>query len=139
VQFTINITNDQPIWFHCKQLLHCGMGMVGSINAPTNGTNTFAAFQQAALNIGSNEVEQTSGGAVTGGVNGIATATPADTGIPASAGTVTSAGTATSADTTNSASTANPAGSSTPTSSSAKNIASMGAVLCGILAVLVLA
>jgi plastocyanin len=29
-QFSINITNDAaPIWFHCKQVLHCGMGMVG--------------------------------------------------------------------------------------------------------------
>ncbi|GAW01931.1 hypothetical protein LENED_003554 [Lentinula edodes] len=85
VQFTINVTDDQRIiWFHCKQILHCGMGMVGSINAPTNGSNTFQAFQAAALQIGSNEVTQTSGGPVTGGVHGIATATPAATGTSGS-------------------------------------------------------
>jgi len=29
-QFSIMIEDDtKPIWFHCKQLLHCGMGMVG--------------------------------------------------------------------------------------------------------------
>ncbi|KAF8878933.1 hypothetical protein BD779DRAFT_1803504 [Infundibulicybe gibba] len=56
VQFSINITDStKPIWFHCKQVLHCGMGMVGSINAPTSGSNTFTAFQSAAMVIGSNE------------------------------------------------------------------------------------
>ncbi|KAJ3867564.1 hypothetical protein EV359DRAFT_71081 [Lentinula novae-zelandiae] len=85
VQFTINVTDDQRIiWFHCKQILHCGLGMVGSINAPVNGSNTFQAFQAAALQIGSNEVTQTSGGPVTGGVHGIATATPAATGTSGS-------------------------------------------------------
>ncbi|TFK42931.1 Cupredoxin [Crucibulum laeve] len=77
-QFTINITDDtKPIWFHCKQVLHCGMGMVGSINAPQNGTNTFDAFMAAAMKIGSNEQTETDNGAVTGGVNGVATAAPA--------------------------------------------------------------
>ncbi|KII88755.1 hypothetical protein PLICRDRAFT_637307 [Plicaturopsis crispa FD-325 SS-3] len=55
VQFSINITDDTtPIWFHCEQVTHCGLGMVGSINAPSSG-NTFSAFQQAAMAIGSNE------------------------------------------------------------------------------------
>jgi len=79
VQFSITIENDQePIWFHCKQVDHCGMGMVGSINAPTTG-NTFAAFQAAAQAIGSNEVTETDNGPVTGGVNAVASATPANT------------------------------------------------------------
>jgi hypothetical protein len=76
-QFTINITNDaNPIWFHCKQVMHCGMGMVGSINAPSTG-NSFTAFKAAALAIGGKEVTETDNGAVTGGVNAIATAGPA--------------------------------------------------------------
>ncbi|KAK0228303.1 Cupredoxin [Armillaria fumosa] len=75
-QFTINITDDtQPIWFHCKQLGHCGMGMVGSVNAPATG-NTFDGFQAAAMKIGSSEVTEQDNGAVTGGVNGVATAGP---------------------------------------------------------------
>ena len=43
------------IWFHCKQVTHCGLGMVGSINAPSSGQYTFQAFQAAAKAIGSNE------------------------------------------------------------------------------------
>ncbi|KAJ3830401.1 hypothetical protein F5880DRAFT_1606711 [Lentinula raphanica] len=125
VQFTINITDDQllnrsgfigpfiytAIWFHCKQILHCGMGMVGSINAPTNGSLTFDAFQAAAMQIGSNEVTQTSGGPVTGGVHGIATATPAATG-------------------TSGASSGSSASSNT--SSAIINVASMSTVILGL-------
>ncbi|KAK7023762.1 high-temperature-induced dauer-formation protein-domain-containing protein [Favolaschia claudopus] len=80
-QFSITITDDtKPIWFHCKQFQHCGMGMVGSINAPQNGTNTFAAFQAAASKIGLSEPQETDTGAVTGGLNAIATNPPAATG-----------------------------------------------------------
>ncbi|KAF7359533.1 hypothetical protein MSAN_01296400 [Mycena sanguinolenta] len=78
-QFTIVITDDQPIYFHCKQVTHCGLGMVGTINAPTNGTNTFAAFQAAASKIGSSEVTETDHGPVTGGFNAIASLAPSAT------------------------------------------------------------
>jgi plastocyanin len=111
VQFTINITNTDPIWYHCKEVGHCGMGMVGSINAPTNGS-TFEAYQAAAMKIGSSEVAQTSGGAITGGVNGIATATPAATFSATS--------------------------SSGSSSSSTRNIASLVAVLISIAAIVVM-
>jgi hypothetical protein len=65
------------IWFFCKQasqimylffgsenllnyryfeqVMHCGIGMVGSINAPATG-NTYAAYLAAAKAIGSNEL-----------------------------------------------------------------------------------
>ncbi|KAJ6546450.1 hypothetical protein DFH09DRAFT_1171064 [Mycena vulgaris] len=80
-QFTILITDaTKPIWFHCKQQLHCGMGMVGSINANDNATNNFAAFQAAAMKIGPNEVTEKDNGAVTGGFNAVASAGPAATG-----------------------------------------------------------
>ncbi|KAF9036702.1 Cupredoxin [Panaeolus papilionaceus] len=85
-QFTINITNTDPIWFFCKQVSHCGLGMVGSINAPASG-NTFSAFQAAAMAIGSNEPTITDNGPVTGGVNGVASAAPSsDTGSSSSGG-----------------------------------------------------
>ncbi|KAF9009366.1 Cupredoxin [Cyathus striatus] len=87
VQFTINVTSTDPIWFHCKQVLHCGMGMVGSINAPSSGNNTFDAFMQAAMAIGSNEQTEQDNGPVTGGVGAIATATPAATGTGAAGST----------------------------------------------------
>ncbi|KAI0337321.1 hypothetical protein BDW22DRAFT_957537 [Trametopsis cervina] len=51
--WNLTITDDStPIWFYCGQLApipHCTQGMVGSINAPTSGNRTFAAFQQAAI------------------------------------------------------------------------------------------
>ncbi|KAJ6455815.1 hypothetical protein C8R45DRAFT_1111321 [Mycena sanguinolenta] len=79
-QFTIVITDDQPIYFHCKQLLHCGMGMVGVINAPANGS--FADFQAAATKIGSSEPTETDTGAVTNAMASVpptATATVSNT------------------------------------------------------------
>jgi len=75
-QFTINITDaNTPIWFHCKQIGHCGMGMVGSINAPSTG-NTFDNFMSAALKVGGNEVTETDAGFVSGGVGAVATGAP---------------------------------------------------------------
>jgi hypothetical protein len=43
--FTITVNDTNPIWFYCGQTLgnHCQSGMVGAINAPTNG-NTLDAF-----------------------------------------------------------------------------------------------
>ncbi|KAF8271147.1 hypothetical protein EI94DRAFT_1720978 [Lactarius quietus] len=78
-EFTITITNDQaPIWFFCKESDHCGLGMVGSINAPTSG-NTAAAFLAAAKAIGTSEPTVSDSGPVTGGVNAVATSTPTAT------------------------------------------------------------
>lgn len=74
--FTINVTDSSPIWFHCKQITHCGMGMVGSINAPTNGSNTFDAFMSAAKNIGTSEPIEQDNGPVLSGVHASAVASP---------------------------------------------------------------
>lgn len=115
-QFTVNITDDaQPIWFHCKQLGHCGMGMVGSVNAPATG-NTFNSFQAAAMKIGSNEAQEQDNGAVTGGVNGVATAGP----------------------TTMSASPSSSSGSGSSSSSALRLIASVPLAMLGALMVLVI-
>jgi len=85
VQFSITIVNaSQPIWFHCKQVQHCGMGMVGSINAPASGNNTFTNFMANALAIGTSEVTEPTGTVFTGGVGAIATASPSNTATAAS-------------------------------------------------------
>jgi plastocyanin len=106
--FTINVTDNQPIWFHCKQVTHCGLGMVGSINAPATG-NTFDKFQAAALQLGSNAPTET-GPAVTGGVHGVATAAPSsDVGQSSGGGST--------------------GGGSTPKSDSVKVMASAGAAV----------
>ncbi|EMD38620.1 hypothetical protein CERSUDRAFT_153610 [Gelatoporia subvermispora B] len=82
-QFTINITNDQiPIYFFCKFPLHCGMGMVGSINAPTSGNGTFDEWQAAAVKIGGSEQTITDNGFQSGGVGALATAAPTNTAAP---------------------------------------------------------
>ncbi|KAF8876652.1 hypothetical protein BD779DRAFT_1677684 [Infundibulicybe gibba] len=51
-EWNLTITDDsKPIWFFCKQLVpapHCPVGMVGAINAPASGANTFSAFQSNA-------------------------------------------------------------------------------------------
>ncbi|KAH9985574.1 hypothetical protein BJV77DRAFT_108698 [Russula vinacea] len=78
-EFTIQITNDQePVWFFCKNTGHCGLGMVGAINAPTTG-NTYAAFLAAAKALGASEIPLSDTGPVTGGVGAQATATPGPT------------------------------------------------------------
>ncbi|CAL1704123.1 unnamed protein product [Somion occarium] len=77
-QFTLNVTNDQiPIYFFCKVPTHCGLGMVGAINAPTTGNGTLAALEAAASAIGANEPTIADNGPVTGGVGADATAPPA--------------------------------------------------------------
>lgn len=87
-QFTLNVTDaSTPVWFFCKTPLHCGMGMVGSINAPTSG-NTFEAYQAAAKAIGSSEVTIQDNGPVTGGVGAVATGAPStSSSAPASSNT----------------------------------------------------
>ncbi|KAI1345044.1 hypothetical protein F5Y15DRAFT_15566 [Xylariaceae sp. FL0016] len=48
--FEITITNKDPVWFFCAQTAkaHCQAGMVGSINAATEGDKTFQAFKDLA-------------------------------------------------------------------------------------------
>jgi len=88
-QFTIQITNDQiPIWWFCKNTGHCGLGMVGAINAPASG-NTFEAYQAAAKALGANEPAISDSGPVTGGVAAVATATPGPTSANSPSATVT--------------------------------------------------
>ncbi|KZS98945.1 hypothetical protein SISNIDRAFT_447770 [Sistotremastrum niveocremeum HHB9708] len=88
-EFSIVITNaSQPIWFHCKQFgppSHCGSGMVGAINAPTNGTNTFSAFLAAASAEGANfPLDSATGGLVGLGATATASAGPIPTGSSSS-------------------------------------------------------
>ncbi|KAI9455577.1 hypothetical protein BJY52DRAFT_636338 [Lactarius psammicola] len=110
-QYTIVITNDQqPIWFFCKVQKHCGLGMVGSINAPTSGTDTAAAFLAAAKAIGTNEQPVPDNGPVTGGVNAVPTAMPATS----------------SASPTGSTSNASPASSPSTSKSSAGHLVASG-------------
>ncbi|KAI0315626.1 hypothetical protein OF83DRAFT_1173651 [Amylostereum chailletii] len=91
IQYSFEVVNDQPIYFHCKHAGHCGLGMVGTINAPTDGNGTYEAYLNAALAIGANEVNETNTAPVTTGqgIAGVTTIFPtaAATGTPSSSGT----------------------------------------------------
>jgi hypothetical protein len=59
----------EPIWFFCKQFgppSHCGLGMVGAINAPTSGPNTFANYQATAEQLGASQPQDTHTGNLVG-------------------------------------------------------------------------
>jgi len=80
VQMTLNITDqNKPVYFFCKQILHCGMGMVGGINLPSSGPGSFEDFQAAAEKIGGSETTVPDNGPQTGGVGAELTASPAAT------------------------------------------------------------
>lgn len=77
--FTITVNDSSTLWYYCGQtvpLIHCHLGMVGAVNAPSTGNKTFAAFQTAAKALASSS---TSSGASTasstsaGGSGGSAT------------------------------------------------------------------
>lgn len=95
-EFTLNVTDaSTPIWFFCKNVGHCAGGMVGAINAPSTGSNTFDAFQSKAKSLGSSAPAVSDTGAVTGGVGAIATAPPSASGTgsaPAPTGSSGSSG-----------------------------------------------
>ncbi|KAJ6606455.1 hypothetical protein DFH09DRAFT_9341 [Mycena vulgaris] len=49
--FTIQINDTKPIWAYCRQVNHCGSGMVFSVNAVETGPNNFAAFKANAMQL----------------------------------------------------------------------------------------
>jgi len=73
-RYTITIVNSsEPVWFFCKYAKHCGFGMVGAINAPSTGNDTFEAYLAAAKALGTSETTIPDNGPVTGGVAAVAT------------------------------------------------------------------
>ncbi|KAG0648011.1 putative GPI-anchored cupredoxin [Hyphodiscus hymeniophilus] len=49
--FTIVVNSTDPIWFFCGFPGHCGLGMVGVINPPSDGSQTVAQFAAAAAKV----------------------------------------------------------------------------------------
>jgi len=72
VVFTLEILDNEPIYFHCKHPGHCGMGMVGTINAPASGIGSFDSFQTAALQLGQNAPNDSLTGKPSSGNSGLA-------------------------------------------------------------------
>jgi len=79
--WTIQVTQSTPIWFYCQQTVpasHCNKGMVGAINANASAANSFAAFQQKAMSLGTGSVTTSilpSGSGSTATVSSTASAT----------------------------------------------------------------
>ncbi|KAF9483879.1 hypothetical protein BDN70DRAFT_245576 [Pholiota conissans] len=46
--FTIAVNDTNPIWAYCRQVNHCGQGMVFAVNAVESGSKNFSAFQALA-------------------------------------------------------------------------------------------
>ncbi|KAF9473660.1 hypothetical protein BDN70DRAFT_867220 [Pholiota conissans] len=131
-EWNLTITDDtKPIWFYCKQLApspHCSAGMVGAINAPTTGTNTFDAFQKAAVAFKGNS------GQGVGALVGVGASASADIGPVPSGATLygTPSGSAASptatSPSTGSGTTSSKSGTTTsPTTSPTSSASSLGA------------
>jgi len=83
-EWNLTITDDStPIWYYCKQVSpvpHCNVGMVGAINAPTSGSDTFEAFQNAARSF-SGTPDQSDGALVGPGASASAPPGPFASGV----------------------------------------------------------
>jgi plastocyanin len=71
--FTVTINDTNPIWFYCVIPTHCQAGMVGVINAPTDGSQTLAQYQAAAAKAGSSVAPANVQGGVIGPVKAATT------------------------------------------------------------------
>lgn len=62
VTWNMTVATTEPLWFYCKQQngIHCGKGMVFSVNAAKTGDKTMADFK--ALAVGTNGTSLTPGG-----------------------------------------------------------------------------
>ncbi|KXJ95269.1 hypothetical protein Micbo1qcDRAFT_216972 [Microdochium bolleyi] len=58
VTFEVTVKDSKPIWFYCAQTAstHCQAGMIGAINAPAEGSNTFDAFKHLAASAPSSSI-----------------------------------------------------------------------------------
>lgn len=52
VEWNMTVPTTEALWFYCKQRtgVHCGKGMVFSVNAKFDGDRTMAQFKQLAIN-----------------------------------------------------------------------------------------
>jgi len=51
--YTVQVNDTSPIWAYCRQISHCGAGMVFAANANESSANTFEAFEARARQNGS--------------------------------------------------------------------------------------
>ena len=49
--YTIQVNDTAPIWAYCRQVSHCGQGMVFAANADESSSKSFEAFQALAMQL----------------------------------------------------------------------------------------
>jgi hypothetical protein len=55
--FRIKVNDTKPIWGYCRQVGHCGQGMVFSINADQGAPKSFTAFQALAKKLNGTQTQ----------------------------------------------------------------------------------
>jgi len=80
--FTVQVNDTSPIWAYCRQVSHCGEGMVFAANANESSANTFEAFEAHAKQINGTASNSTSSSAT--GKNGAGAVRLGGTGIAVS-------------------------------------------------------
>jgi len=63
--FTVQVNDSSPIWAYCRQVSHCGEGMVFAANANESSANTFEAFEASAKRINGTASNSTSSSGTT--------------------------------------------------------------------------
>jgi hypothetical protein len=62
VEFLIQITQTEPVYYYCAQPGHCQAGMVGTINAPYDDAGSFMNFSSMAFKASTAAIPSTVGG-----------------------------------------------------------------------------
>jgi len=78
--YTVQVNDTSPIWAYCRQVSHCGEGMVFAANANESSANTFEAFEAHAKQINGTGSNSTSS-STTGKGNGAGAVRLGGTGI----------------------------------------------------------
>ena len=79
--FTVQVNDTSPIWAYCRQVSHCGEGMVFAANANESTANTFEAFEARAKEINGTGTSSNSTGSSATGKSGAGAIRLGGTGI----------------------------------------------------------
>jgi len=79
--FTVQVNDTSPIWAYCRQVSHCGEGMVFAANANESTANTFEAFEARAKEINGTGTSSNSTGSSATGKSGAGAVRLGGTGI----------------------------------------------------------
>jgi len=79
--YTVQVNDSSPIWAYCRQVEHCGEGMVFAANANESSANTFEAFEAKAKELNGTSSSSNSTSSSGTGKNGAGAVRLGGTGI----------------------------------------------------------